>query len=103
MTVGGKPVRAVRDGEGLLVASVSPGTTDVTIRYGQDRWDLIGRALTLLTLVALVVAVVVARRRGRASESDSDSEPGLPDDPVAEHADPVDLQLDDVARTEVGG
>ena len=102
VTVGGNPVRAVRDGEGLLVASVSPGTTDVTIRYGQDRWDLIGRALTLLTLVALVVAVVVARRRGRASESESDSEPGIPDDPVAEHADPVDLQLDDVARAEVG-
>jgi len=70
-TVNGTPVRLERSQEGLILLPVPAGASTVVLRFQQDRWDWLGIAVTVLTLLGLLLWTL----RYRQSIRDRDAEP----------------------------
>jgi hypothetical protein len=80
VTVNGTEVPPRRTDEGLLRVGVPAGVSRVAIAYGDDRWDLLGRAVSLLTLLGIGLAAAARARGwrvpGRRPGRDRDEAPG---------------------------
>ncbi len=61
--VNGTPVRLERSQEGLILLPLPAGASTVMLRFQQDRWDLLGIAVTVLTVLGLLIWPLWRRRR----------------------------------------
>ena len=69
--VDGEVVPTGRTADNLLQVPLRPGEHVITLDYGSDRADLIGRTVSLISIAAAIAILVLDRRRRHAARPDA--------------------------------
>jgi hypothetical protein len=96
VAVDGETVPTARTTDNLLQVPLEPGEHTITLDFGPDRADLIGRVVTVLSIAAAIAILVLDRRRRRDASGDTTTDRGdtaATDDPTVELAE-ADAGLD---------